>query len=94
MYIYWELPAHPNELGSVCLQLLDAAGMGVARVDGFAAQSVDDIEVMTEHVRVLVIFLGDVLADGRCERDLGRLAEGERYDVGAAGGGVSEEGRD
>jgi hypothetical protein len=67
-HIYRELPAHPHQLSRICLQLLDARGMGVACVYGIAAKGVDDIEVMTEHVRVLVIFFGDVLADGGRER--------------------------
>lgn len=76
-HIYRKLPAHPNQLSGICLQLLDARGVGVARVDSIAAQGVDDIEVMTEHVRVLVILFGDVLADGGRERQLRRLAEGQ-----------------
>lgn len=55
--------------------------MGFARSDGIAAEGVNDLEVMTEHVRVLVILLGDVLSKGGGERELYGLSEGERQDV-------------
>jgi hypothetical protein len=71
VYIYGKFSAHPDQLAGVRLEFLDAAGMGIARVDGFAAQRVDDLEVMAEHVGMLIILLGDVLADRRCEGELG-----------------------
>jgi hypothetical protein len=37
--------------------------MGFADVDGIAAEGVDGFEIMAEHIRVLVVLLGDVLAD-------------------------------
>jgi hypothetical protein len=49
--------------------------MGLAGVDGVAAQGVNDIEVMTEHVRVLVIFGVYVLADGGGQGEVRRLAK-------------------
>lgn len=64
-YIDRELARNPDKLGSVGLQLLDAASVGLADVCCISAEGVDDLEVMTEHVRMLVIFLGYVLADGR-----------------------------
>lgn len=58
--------------------------MGFARIDGIAAEGVNDLEVMTEHVRVLVILLGDVLSKRGGERELYGLSEGERQDAVAA----------
>lgn len=86
-----ELARYPGQLGSVGLELLDAAGVGLADIDGVSSQGVDDLEVMTEHVGVLVILLGDVLADRGGEGQLGGLAEGHRQLVAARihGGGVS-----
>lgn len=66
-YVDWKLARYPDELGGIGLQLLDATCVGLADVGGVSSKGVDDLEVMTEHVRVLVILLGDVLADGRRE---------------------------
>ena len=63
--------------------------MSVARVDGVAAEVVDDLEVMAKHVRVLVVLLRDVLADRRGERKLSRLPKRKRQNVGAVAIGVS-----
>lgn len=63
-YVDREFARYPDKLGGVGLQLFDAAGMGLTNVRCISSEGVDDLEVMTEHVRVLVIFLGDVLADG------------------------------
>lgn len=81
-YINRELAANPDELRRVRLKLLDAAGMRLADIHGVSTQGVDDLEVMTEHVGVLVILLGDVLPDRAREGDLRRLAEGDRELVG------------
>lgn len=67
-YINRKLARYPDKLGGVGLQLLDAAGVGLADVGSISTEGVDDIEVMTEHIRVLVIFLGDILADGGRQR--------------------------
>jgi len=82
-HIDGELPAHPHQLAGVGLQLLDTALVDLAHVDGVAAQGIDDIEVMAEHVGVLVVLLGDVLLDWRGKRHLCRLPERKRQ-VGAA----------
>lgn len=61
-YIGRKLSPNPHKLAGVCLQLLDAALVGFADVNGIASQVVDDIEVMAERIRLLVVFLGDVLS--------------------------------
>lgn len=68
-YIDWELARDPDKLGGVGLQLLDTARMGFANVCCISTEGVDDLEVMTEHIRMLIIFLGDVLADGGRQRE-------------------------
>ncbi len=55
--------------------------MGFADVDCFAAQAVDDLEVLLEHIGVLVIFAGDILPDGVGEDEAVGFAEGEEEDV-------------
>ena len=57
--------------------------MGLAHVDCITAECVDHLEVMAKHIRVLVIFLGDVLPKGSGEGDVCRLAEGQRQLVAA-----------
>jgi len=69
-YIYGEFAPYPNQLSSIGLELLDSAGMRFPHVDGIAPGAVNDLEVMLEHIRVLIIFLGDVLADRARQRDL------------------------
>ena len=70
-YIYREFAAYPHELSSVGLELLDSASMRLPDIDSVAPGIVNDLEVMLEHIRVLIIFLGDVLADRARQRDLG-----------------------
>lgn len=55
--------------------------MGFANVDCLAAQAVDDLKVLLEHVGVLVIFAGDILPDGIGEDEAVRFAEREEEDV-------------
>ncbi len=50
-------------------------------MDSVPPQSIDDVEILTEHVRVLVVFGGYVLFDGRGQRQLGSLAERHRQDA-------------
>ena len=50
-------------------------------VDRITAKRINDLKVMLEHVRVLVIFGVDVLPYRRSERKVCRLAKGERKDV-------------
>ena len=73
-----ELAADPDQLPRVRLQFRDAARVRLPDIDGIASERVDDLKVLTEHVRVLVILGVDVLSDGRGEGDLGGLAERER----------------
>jgi hypothetical protein len=75
-HIYGELGAHPGELPRVRRDLLDATGMGLADLDGISPQRIDDLQVLLEHIRVLVILGGDVLLDGGGEGEAGGLAEG------------------
>jgi hypothetical protein len=55
-YIYWELPTDPDQLGGIGLQLLDPTRMRLAHIDGVPSQGIDDVEILAEHIRVLVIF--------------------------------------
>lgn len=80
-YIYGELAPDPDQLARVCLQLLDAAGMRLADVDGILSQRVDGVQVVPEHVRVLVILRRDVLPHRRRQRQLRAPAEGQGEDV-------------
>jgi hypothetical protein len=50
--------------------------MGLADLDGISPQRIDDLQVLLEHIRVLVILGGDVLLDGGGEGEAGGLAEG------------------
>lgn len=54
-YIDWELSRHPDKLPRIGLELLDAALMGLPNVYRIAPQIFDDLEVMAEHIGVLVI---------------------------------------
>lgn len=81
-HVYRELAAHPDQLGGVGLQLLDAAGVGLAHVDGIPPEGIDDLEVVAKHVRVLVVLGADVLLDGGGQRELRAPPEGDRDDVG------------
>lgn len=84
-YIYRKLAANPGQLCRVRLQLLNTARMRLAHIDGIASQVVDDFEVMTEHVRVLVILGVDVMADGIGEGQRVGLAERQRENVASSG---------
>lgn len=57
-----ELARHPDQLPRVGLELLDAAVVRLPDVDCIAAELLDDLEVVAEHIRVLVIFRRDVLS--------------------------------
>jgi len=80
-HVYGELPAHPGELGGIRSNLLDATGMGFADMHGIPPQGIDDAEVLLEHVRMLVIFVGDVPLDGIGEGKAAGLAEGQAEDI-------------
>ena len=88
VHIDGEFAVHPHQLPRICLELLDAGGMDFAHVDRIAAQGIDDLEVMAEHVRMLVVLFGDVLADRRRKRYLRRPPKWKRQDVGAANTGA------
>ena len=80
-YINWELAANPDELSSVRLQSLDAAQMRFADIDSVATEGIDDLEVLAEHVRVLVILDANVLFDGGREGEVHALPEGQGEDI-------------
>lgn len=87
-YIDGEFSADPHQLGSVRLQLAYAAVVRLDGMDGTGAQRIDGFQVAGEHVRVLVIFAGDVLLDGIGERDGVGAAEGQVEDVAAQAASV------
>lgn len=64
--------------------------MRLLDVDRFAPESVDDEEVIGEHVRALVIFRGNVLREGGGERDVVGSAKGDLEDVTAGVSTVSD----
>lgn len=55
--------------------------MRLSNVDGIAAECIDDLEVVLEHIWVLIILGVDVLPYCRGERQLGRLAKREVENV-------------
>lgn len=59
--------------------------MRLPDVDGISPQVIDDLQVLLEHVGVLVIFGGDVLFYGGGEGEAVSLAKGQEEDI--AGGG-------
>lgn len=59
--------------------------MGLGDLDGVPPQGVDHLQVLLEHVRMLVILAGDVLLDGCREGERRGLAKGQAKEV--AGGG-------
>ena len=87
--LYWvthinrKLAAHPHQLGSISLELPDAAGVRLDGIDGIFPQLVDDLEVAGEGAGVLVVFGGDVGLDGVGELDGVGAAEGDLEDVAA-----------
>lgn len=69
-YIDRKLPPNPNQLRRIRLKLLDTARMRFANVYSIFSKRVNDLEVMTKHVRMLVIFGVDVLTDRQGEGEL------------------------
>jgi hypothetical protein len=67
-HINWEFAAEPFQLGGVGNQSTDAADMGFLDVDGFGSQTIQESEIICEHIRTLVIFGRDILGDGFGER--------------------------
>lgn len=80
-HVDWKLAAYPHELSRIDLELLDAAQMRLSYIGGVSPQRVNHLQIMLEHVRVLVIFGVYVLPDRRRERDLQRPAERDAQDV-------------
>lgn len=74
-HIDWKLAAYPYELSRIHLELLDAAQMRLSHVGGVSPQRVNHLQIVLEHVRVLVIFGVYVLSNRRRERELQRPAE-------------------
>lgn len=58
-----ELAPKPLKLGRVRDQPTDPANMWFLDIDGLGPKSVDDHQVLSKHIRALVIFGGDVLRD-------------------------------
>jgi hypothetical protein len=83
-YIDGELPADPNKLGSIGLQLANSADMRVCRVYGRRAQVINRLQVLGKHVWMLVILGGDVLLDGIGERDNRTAPEGHEEHIPVA----------
>lgn len=80
-HVDWKLAAYPHELSGIDLELLDAAQMRLSHIGGVSPQRVNHLQIVLEHVRVLVIFGVYVLPDRRRERELQRPAERDAQDV-------------
>lgn len=80
-HVDWKLAAYPHELSRIHLELLDPAQMRLSHIGGVSSQRVNHLQVVLEHVRVLVIFGVDVLANRRRERELQRPAERDAQDI-------------
>ena len=76
-YIDRELAAYPEQLGSVLLQLDDAARVRLSNIDGIASKIIDRLEIILEHIRVLVVFRVDVVSDHGREGELRAPPKGE-----------------
>lgn len=55
--------------------------MGLTDMNGILSQLIDDIQVVLEHIRVLVIFDRDVLCYGCREGEAVSFAKGQEEDV-------------
>lgn len=80
-YIYREFTPHPRKLPRIRSYLPDAARMRLPHIHSISPQSIDDLQVLLEHIRVLVIFGGDVLLDGSGKGEAVGLAEGQEEDI-------------
>lgn len=80
-HVDWKLAAYPHELSRIDLELLNAAQMRLSHIDSISPQHVNHLQIVLEHVRVLVIFGVYVLPDRRRERDLQRPAERDAQDI-------------
>ena len=78
-HIDGKFAAYPDQLGGVLLQLDYTARVWLANVHSISAQIVDDLEVILEHVGVLVVLVVDVAANDGGKGQLRALPKGERY---------------
>lgn len=62
-YINWKFASYPSQLPCIGLEFLYTARVRLANIDGILSQAVDDLEVLLEHVRMLIILAVDVLLD-------------------------------
>ena len=83
-YMNWEFPTHPDQLSSIRLQLPYATRVWLERSDGIFSQLVDDLEVASKGIGVLVVFGGDVGSDCVGEEKIVSTTEGYREDVAVA----------
>jgi len=61
--INWEFPTHPDQLSSIGLELPYTTRVWLERGDGILSQLVDDFQVASKGIGVLVVFGGDVGPD-------------------------------
>lgn len=80
-HIDWKLAAYPHELSRIHLELLDAAQMRLSHIGGVSSQRVNHLQIVLEHVWVLVIFGVYVLSNRRRQRELQRPAERYAQDI-------------
>ena len=55
-YINWKLAAHPHQLCSICLDLPHPTAVRLDSSNGISAELVDDLEISSERVGMLVVF--------------------------------------
>ena len=88
-YINGKFPSHPDKLAGIGLELLDAALVGFSDIDGIAAEAIDNIQVVPEHIGMLVIFLRDVLLDRIGKGYMRRLSKGDGQEAVAVTAAVN-----
>lgn len=63
-YIYGKFPPQPRKLPRIRLYFHYPTGMWLPDICGISSQSIDDFQVLLEHIWVLIIFTRDVLFYG------------------------------
>ena len=76
-----EFTPHPRKLPRVGCDLLDPARMWFSHIHRISPQGIDHLQVLLEHIWVLVIFARDVLSDRGRQGEGIRLAKGQEEDI-------------
>jgi len=84
-YIHREFTTHPNQLRRISLDLADPTDMRFQRIHRSMSKTVDSFQIMSEHVRMLVIFGRDVPLDRVAKGNIVRSPERQCQDVAGWG---------